>query len=282
MVDELRTALELATEEELHGLTQLLFRPRFNPLDYMKPVDPLELQSRDRQGWMDAIEERFRFLAADGLTVLRGQSHEISYRTVLIQVCHYLRIPYSKSLSTTDLEAEIFLHLMGRAWDKLPEAEQAALMVRVQKSLAKTEFAQPLPLHVQRDPIGWLVKGGSAIAVNSVLRPLLLNQLARQFAIEFARHQLAKETLKGGAAAAARLKGYVGVQMARRGMATATARYTATRSVFAFVGPALWAWFFADICWRAVATNYARIIPTVFALAQIRLTRSPTCEFAYG
>jgi len=281
-VDELRTALELATEEELHGLTQLLFRPRFNPLDYMKPVDPLELQSRDRQGWMDAIEERFRFLAADGLTVLRGQSHEISYRTVLIQVCHYLRIPYSKSLSTTDLEAEIFLHLMGRAWDKLPEAEQAALMVRVQKSLAKTEFAQPLPLHVQRDPIGWLVKGGSAIAVNSVLRPLLLNQLARQFAIEFARHQLAKETLKGGAAAAARLKGYVGVQMARRGMATATARYTATRSVFAFVGPALWAWFFADICWRAVATNYARIIPTVFALAQIRLTRSPTCEFAYG
>ncbi|KPQ40261.1 MAG: hypothetical protein HLUCCO16_03925 [Phormidium sp. OSCR] len=282
MVDELRTALELASEEELHGLTQLLFRPRFNPLDYMKPVDPLELQSRDRQEWMDAIEERFRFLAADGLTVLRGQSHEISYRTVLIQVCHYLRIPYSKSLSTTDLEAEIFLHLMGRAWDKLPQAEQAALMVRVQKSLAKTEFAQPLPLHVQRDPIGWLVKGGSAIAVNSVLRPLLLNQLARQFAIEFARHQLAKETLKGGAAAAARLKSYVGVQMARRGMATATARYTATRSLFAFVGPALWAWFFADICWRAVATNYARIIPTVFALAQIRLTRSQTCEFAYG
>lgn len=282
MVDELRTALELASEEELHGLTQLLFRPRFNPLDYMKPVDPLELQSRDRQEWMDAIEERFRFLAADGLTVLRGQSHEISYRTVLIQVCHYLRIPYSKSLSTTDLEAEIFLHLMGRAWDKLPQAEQAALMVRVQKSLAKTEFAQPLPLHVQRDPIGWLVKGGSAIAVNSVLRPLLLNQLARQFAIEFARHQLAKETLKGGAAAAARLKSYVGVQMARRGMATATARYTATRSLFAFVGPALWAWFFADICWRAVATNYARIIPTVFALAQIRLTRSQTGEFAYG
>ncbi|MFP4221441.1 MAG: YaaW family protein [Phormidium sp.] len=281
-MDELRTALELASEEELHGLTQLLFRPRFNPLDYMKPVDPLELQSRDRQEWMDAIEERFRFLAADGLTVLRGQSHEISYRTVLIQVCHYLRIPYSKSLSTTDLEAEIFLHLMGRAWDKLPQAEQAALMVRVQKSLAKTEFAQPLPLHVQRDPIGWLVKGGSAIAVNSVLRPLLLNQLARQFAIEFARHQLAKETLKGGAAAAARLKSYVGVQMARRGMATATARYTATRSLFAFVGPALWAWFFADICWRAVATNYARIIPTVFALAQIRLTRSQTGEFAYG
>jgi uncharacterized protein YaaW (UPF0174 family) len=282
MVDELRTALELATEEELHGLTQLLFRPRFNPLDYMKPVDPLELQSRDRQGWIDAIEDRFRFLAADGLTVLRGQSHEISYRRVLIQVCHYLRIPYSKSLSTTDLEAEIFLHLMGRAWDKLPQAEQAALMVRVQKSLAKTDFAQPLPLHVQRDPVGWLLKGGSAIAVNSVLRPLLLNQLARQFAIEFARHQLAKETLKGGAAAAAKLKGYVGVQMARRGMATATARYTATRSVFAFVGPALWAWFFADICWRAVATNYARIIPTVFALAQIRLTRSPTYEFAYG
>jgi len=40
------------------------------------------------------------------------------------------------------------------------------------------------------------------------------------------------------------------------------------------LGPALWAWFFADLGWRAIATNYARVIPVVFTLAQIRLIRS--------
>ncbi|MGC9504859.1 YaaW family protein [Baaleninema sp.] len=272
-MDELRIALELATDEELEGLTQLLFRPRFNPLDYINRTDPIEVQSRRREDWISALETRFRFLAADGLTVLRGQSDRVSYRDVLIQICRYLRIPYNKDLSTTDIEAEIFLNLMGRTWKQLPASEQKALMVRVQKSLAKSELPEPLPVHIQSDPVGWLVKGGSALAVSSVLRPILLNQLARQFAIEFAKYQMAKEALRGTTVAASKFKSYVALQMARRGMASATARYTMTRTVFAFVGPALWAWFFADIGWRSISTNYARIIPTVFALAQIRLTR---------
>jgi uncharacterized protein YaaW (UPF0174 family) len=40
----------------------------------------------------------------------------------------------------------------------------------------------------------------------------------------------------------------------------------------------MWAWFFADLGWRAIATNYGRIIPTIFALAQIRLTRAECWE----
>jgi uncharacterized protein YaaW (UPF0174 family) len=50
--------------------------------------------------------------------------------------------------------------------------------------------------------------------------------------------------------------------------------------VFAAVGPLLWAWLFADIGWRAIATNYGRIIPAVFALAQIRLTREDAWQYA--
>ena len=42
-----------------------------------------------------------------------------------------------------------------------------------------------------------------------------------------------------------------------------------------FLGPALWSWFLADLGWRAIATNYGRVIPVVFTLAQIRLTREP-------
>ncbi len=280
-MDEMRSALNLATDEELQGLTQILFQPRFNPLDYVSAPDPIDLQSQSRELWFDAIEKRFRFLAADGVTVLLGQSERFTYRQSLIQVCRYLKIPYFEDLSTTDLEAEIFLHLMGKAWQKLPAGDREALAVRIGQSLAQSPLTQPLPLSIQADPLRLLVKGSSALAVSSVIQPFLLQQIARQFAVQFARYQLAKETVvRGGAIAAGRFKSYVALQTARRGMALSAARYGAARSVFTLLGPAMWTWFFADIGWRAIATNYARIIPTIFALAQIRLTRSDCWEFA--
>jgi len=273
--------LELATEEELQQLTDILFRPKFNPWDYVQSSNPLEVQNRDRQVWLDAIEQRFRFLAADGFTVIKGQTHDFSYRQALIQVCKYLHIPYSPTLSTTDLEAEVFLHLMGRAWKQLPESEQKSLTLRIQRSLANSNLSQPLPLAVQKDPLGIFVKGGCALAVNSLIKPVLLQQIARQFAIQFAKYQMAKQALvRGGSVAATQFQHYVTLQMARRGMAMSAGRYGAVRSVFAFLGPALWTWFLADLGWRAIATNYGRIIPTIFALAQIRLTRTECWELA--
>jgi uncharacterized protein YaaW (UPF0174 family) len=278
-LDELRAALELATEDELQQLTEILFRRKFNPLDYVQTPEPIEIQSRDREAWLDAIEQRFRFLAADGLTVLKGRTHEFTYRQALIQVCHYLKIPYSKQLSTTDLEAEIFLNLMGRAWKRLPASERKSLTARVQRSLAQSKLAEPLPAHIQHNPMGILIKGGSALAVSSLLKPILLQQMARQFALHFARYQVAKEVIvQGGAAAAAQFQNYLTLQTAKRGMALNAARYGTTRTVLAFLGPALWGYFFADLGWRAIATNYGRIIPTIFTLAQIRLTRAECWE----
>jgi uncharacterized protein YaaW (UPF0174 family) len=280
-LDELRAALELATEEELQQLTEILFRRKFNPLDYVQTPDPIDIQSQDRDEWLDAIEERFRFLAADGVTVLRGRTREVTYRQALIQVCRYLKIPYSNKLSTTDLEAEVFLSLMRRAWKQLPASEQKALTVRVQRSLAETQLSRPLPAQLQHDPMALIIKGGSALAVSSLIQPLLLQQIARQFALHFASYQVARETVvQGGAAAAAQFQNYLAMQAARRGMAISAARYGATRSVFALIGPVMWGWFFADLGWRAIATNYGRIIPTIFALAQIRLTRAECWEIA--
>ena len=280
-MDELRTALELATEEELQQLTDILFQRKFNPLDYVHTPEPIDIQCQDREIWLDAIEQRFRFLAADGMTVLRGRTREVTYRQALIQVCRYLKIPYSNKFSTTDLEAEIFLNLMRRAWKQLPSSEKQALTVRVQRSLAKTNFSEPLPVHLQHDPITLILKGGSALAVSSFIKPLLLQQLARQFALHFATYQVAKQTIvQGGAAAAAQLQGYLAMQTAGRGMAVSAARYGAARGVLAFIGPAMWGWFLADLGWRAIATNYGRIIPTIYALAQIRLTRSECWEIA--
>lgn len=280
-MDELRSALELATEEELQGLTEILFRRQFNPLDYVQTPDPIDVQSLDREEWMDAIEERFRFLAADGLTVLRGRTSEVSYRQALIQVCRYLKIPYSKRLSTTDIEAEIFLNLMGRAWKQMPNKEKRSLTARVQRSLQESQLAHPLPVHLQHDPMALLAKGGSAIAVSSILKPILLQQMARQFAIHFATYQVAKDAVvAGGAAVANQFQNYLALQTAKRGMAVSAARYGAARSVLALLGPAMWGWFFADLGWRAIATNYGRIIPIIFTLAQIRLTRAECWELA--
>jgi len=277
-LEELRAALELANEDELQHLTEILFRRKFNPLDYVHTPEPIDIQSRDREAWLDAIEQRFRYLAADGITVLRGRTEQVTYRQALIQVCRYLKIQYSHKLATIDLEAEVFLNLLGRAWKRLPTQDQQTLILRVQRSLAKSQ-SQPLPLAVQRDPFAVLIKGSSAIAVSSILQPMLLQQIARQFALHFANYQVTKQALiEGGAVVATQFQSQLALQAARRGMAINTARYGAVRGVFACVGPVLWTWFLADLGWRAISTNYGRIIPTVFALAQIRLTRAHCWE----
>ena len=275
-LDELRAALELATEEELQQVTEILFRRKFNPLDYVHTPEPIYVQSQGRQDWLDTIEQRFRFLAADGMTVLQRRTHQVTYRQAIIRVCRYLKIPYSNNLSTTDLEAEVFLNLLGRAWKKLPATEQKSLTVRLQQSLASS---QSLPLTVQRDPLTLLVKGGGAFAVGSILQPVLLQQIAREFALHFATYQVAKQTLiEGSAAASASFQNYIAIQAAQRGMAMNVARYELAQGALACLGPVLWTWFFADLGWRTIATNYGRIIPTIFALAQIRLIRAECWE----
>lgn len=274
-MDELRAALELATEDELRNLTQILFCRKFNPLDYLQTPDPVEVESQDWDGWLDAIEQRFRFLASDGLTVLQRKTQRFSYRKTLIRVCQYLKIPYSSRMSTTDIEAEIFLNLVGKAWKKLPTTEQNSMMEQIQDSLAKSQVPDALPVQLQHNPVNLLLKGSSAFAVSSIVKPWLLKQIAQQFALHFARYQAAQQALiRGGTAVA----NQIAVNSARRGMAMTAARYGAVRGVLAFVGPVLWGWFLADLGWRAIATNYGRIIPVIFALAQIRLTRTECWE----
>ena len=268
-MDELRTALELATEEELQQITNILFCRRFNPLDYLRAPDAIAVQSQDWDSWLDSVEDRFRYLAADGVTVLKGQTEKVSYRQILVRVCHFLKVPYSQKMPTTEIEAEIYLHLVNKAWKRLPPSEQKSLSIQIQKALADSHTPQPLPVHLQHNPLDIVLKGGSVIAVNSILKPILLKHIAGQFALHFVRYQGAKTALVQGGAIANQLA----LQTAKQGMTTAAARYGAVRTVLSLVGPALWGWFIADLGWKAIATDYGRIIPTIFAIAQIRLTR---------
>ncbi len=281
VLDELRSALELATEDELKQLTQILFARKFNPLDYLQTPQPMEVQSQDWQEWLDSLEKRFRFLAADGFTVIRGKTKEFSYRSTLIQVCQYLKIPYAKQMTTTDIEAEIFLHLVNQAWKKLPKPEQQSLIVRIQQSLDKSPLPEPLPIQLQHNPVNFLLRGSGAIAINNVLKPLLMKRIITEFSLHLAQYQAAQSALaKGGALIGSQIQRQLAIQTARQSMTASAARYGAVRTVFAFVGPVLWGWFLADLGWRAIATNYGRIIPVIFALAQIRLTRSDCWQLA--
>jgi uncharacterized protein YaaW (UPF0174 family) len=273
-LDELRVALELATDEELQLLTEILFRRKFNPLDYVCTPEPLSIQSQERQTWLDSLEERFRFLAADGVTVLRGKTDQVSYRQILLRVCRYLHIPYSPKLSTAEIEAEIFLHLLDRAWKRLPASQQQTLANELQSALSEIELTEQLPAVPHTDPVGLILKGGSALAVTSVVRPLILQLLARQFALHAATYQVAQQAVQAGASAATQIQSRAILQTAYRSMSLSAARYGAVRSLFAFLGPAMWTWFFADLGWRTIATNYSRVIPVIFTLAQIRLTRA--------
>ncbi|CCI06266.1 MULTISPECIES: YaaW family protein [Microcystis] len=268
-MDELRTALELATEEELQQITNILFCRRFNPLDYLRAPDAIAVQSQDWDSWLDSVEDRFRYLAADGVTVLKGQTEKVSYRQILVRVCHFLKVPYSQKMPTTEIEAEIYLHLVNKAWKRLPPSEQKSLSIQIQKALADSHTPQPLPVHLQHNPLDIVLKGGSVIAVNSILKPILLKHIAWQFALHFARYQGAKTALVQGGT----IVNQIALQTAKQGMTRAAARYGAVRTVLSLVGPALWGWFIADLGWKAIATDYGRIIPTIFALAQIRLTR---------
>lgn len=272
-MDELREALELATDEELELLSEVLFRPKFNPLDYWQASQREDLPRRSHRERLGAIEERFRFLAADGVTVLQGRSDELSYREILLQVGQYLRInPRIQSalaqLYTDDLEAEVFLHLMQQCWKRLPEDQRHDLGRQLELT---NPGAKPV---WQSESLRLILEGGGALALSTVVTPVLLRQMAQQLAIQLARYQALQGALQQGGGWLMAMQGRLGLNLVRRGVAAQAVRYGTVRGVLAVVGPALWIWFFADLGWRAIATNYGRIIPAIFILAQIRLTRA--------
>ncbi|PSS08382.1 DNA ligase [Actinidia chinensis var. chinensis] len=123
---ELRSVLELATDSELYELERILFGPSyFSPLlkSITKPVDVdyfmIEEDPKERDDFIAILESRFLFLAADARFTLRGWRP--SYRNVLLGVREKLKVPCSSKLSTEDLEAEIFLHLLQEYPSDEPE-----------------------------------------------------------------------------------------------------------------------------------------------------------------
>jgi uncharacterized protein YaaW (UPF0174 family) len=222
--DELYKALSLATDEELDQIATVLFKRGLNPLDYLLAPQVTEVQKKSREELIQAIAERFKFLAADGFTVLRGEAQKITYRRILEQVCQYLKVKYKDSQSVAEIESELFLRLIELSWRNLSPREQEAL--------AKPAEGKLPPDH----PLSLLIKGGTAIAFT-------------------------------------KLRSQIAALLAKRTAVSAIGQYATARTVLAVLTPTLWGIFLADLGWRAIATNYSRIIPVIFILAQIRLLR---------
>ncbi len=260
-------ALHLATDEELWQIAEILFQRGLNPLDYFTLPPLVEVQSLDRGELISKIIDRFQFLAADGMTVLKGKTQSLQYRDVLKRVFWHLKMRCSSSVTTHELESELYLKLLERSLAKLPPKERQEL----DRDLARA--IQDDPVH-HNNLLGVLAKGTGVLALTTMVKPAVLHLLARRVAWYFATYQVGQEALKaGGAALAQRIQAYFTTALAKRGMAIAAARYGLVKGIFSLISPALWGIFLVDLGWRGIATNYRRIIPVIFLVAQIRLLK---------
>ncbi|CAL1369047.1 unnamed protein product [Linum trigynum] len=106
------------TNSKLCELDIILYGPSyFSPLlKYVTKRDEvdyvmIEEDLVEQEDFIAARESRFIFLVVDARSTLWGWRH--SYRDVLLKVRKKLCVSCSTKLSTEDLEAEVFLHLVN-------------------------------------------------------------------------------------------------------------------------------------------------------------------------
>lgn len=288
---DLHAVLELASDAELLELSNILYgRSLLSPL--LKSITPgdgsQKLQVHDkrqehkpepegRDAAIKRLEARFLFLGADAKAVLRGRRP--TYRDVLLCVRVKLSVPCSITLSTEDLEAEIFLHLLQQYSSSKAETSLSSPWKLQDKTFATKAN------NVTKHPKNWLklggeeilkvvLKGGSVFTI-STLQNMVARRLGGKVIVETARYQVAKEVLKkGGQAAASKLQTHVAMLAARQGLVGAASRYMALQRTSMLLGPLLWGTFFADMLIKSVGTDYARVVKAIYAFAQIRLLRT--------
>lgn len=285
---ELRSVLELATDSELYELERILFGPSyFSPLlkSFTKRADVdyvmIEQDLEEREDFIASLESRFLFLAADARSTLRGWRP--SYRNVLLAVRKNLNIHCSSKLSTEDLEAEIFLHLLQEyaseesgvfpgSWEN-SEASDAQNSLELGLSQWKVQALAAFNAGAV-ELKSMMLKGGGIYTLVKIYQ-LLMRNLSGKFFLEAANYQIKKEVLKkGGQLAAINLESRAALLAAKQGFAGAATKYLGLRNMVALLGPVLWGTFLADVVIQMLGTDYARILRAIYAFAQIRITRT--------
>lgn len=283
---ELRSVLELATDSELYEIETILFGPSYlspllksisfaNTSDLDRSMIGVDL--RQRQQFIEALESRFFFLAADARSTLRGWRP--SYRNVLLQIRKKLNIPCSTQLSTHDLELEIFLHLLHcnstEESGDYPGLLDATTASDSQGSLQHGLSQWKVQSKVGAEDIRSIIlKGGGVFTLGKIYQ-LLVRKLSGKVLVEAANYQVKKDLMKkGGQLAMINLESRAALLAAKQGFLGAASRYLGFRSMITLLGPVLWGTFLADLVIQMLGTDYARILRTIYALAQIRAIRT--------
>ncbi|DBA73736.1 TPA: hypothetical protein ACH3X2_009712 [Trebouxia sp. C0005] len=273
---DLWTVLDLASDEELEGVHDILFGTSLlSPLikSLLTQREPAALKHRGRAAVMHRIEQRMRFLAADSASTLRGQYP--SYRELLLRLCYKLEIKCPSTLITEDLETEVLMHILEQ---QEQSASPAALQKASQSSKRPAEkepnilgrvfdrLGVQLKLSAQ-DMVPTAAKLGSAATMSS-FRGTALKQLGTQVLAQHARYEAALAVVcKTGATYQKR----AALQAAQQGFTSAAAKYSTARGILSFLGPAMWVWLGMDLALKAIGPDYARVVKAVSCLAQIRL-----------
>ncbi|XP_031498959.1 uncharacterized protein LOC116263378 isoform X1 [Nymphaea colorata] len=229
---ELRSVLELATDGELSEIGSILYgRSYFSPLlksiAYGDNVDDVmyEEAGEGREAIVELLESRFFFLAADARATLRGWRP--SYRDVLLDLRKKLRIPCSSRLTTGDLEAEIFLHVLQEfSSEEMPRFSFSRENTRFSDCYAytdgpvganqwKIDAFDVLKVGAKELKLIFL-KGGGMLTLTKIYQ-LLRRSLSGKLLLEAANYQIKHEAIKkGGQLAAVSLESRVALLAAKK------------------------------------------------------------------
>jgi len=245
------------------------------------------VQYSGRESLIRKIEHRFRFLAADAGSTLRGTWP--SYRQTLLAIHSHLGVPCPSELATHDLEAELFLFLLNEHSDVVDAAAPATATAAehatqgdgMGTSTSSTSSGSthspnilqralaPLKLGA-KEVFPTLTKLGATVIVTNMQK-----NAAKQLGSVLIRRTVQYEAAAQIAASTAgSLTNKTAVRMAQRGLTQAATRYGAARSLLSVIGPLLWAVTAVDLAKMSIGCDYARLVKAIFALAQIRLLRT--------
>ncbi|CAJ2675877.1 unnamed protein product [Trifolium pratense] len=250
---DLRSVLELATDSELCEIQTILFGPSYlSPLlksittttttsrtlkkEEVEIIDPSTIgyDIQLRQQFIATLESRFFFLAADARSTLSEESG--GDHTGLLDV-------------STASHAQGTLQLGLDQW-------------KMQSKVGAQDFQSIL------------LKGGGIFTLAKIYQ-LFARKLSGKMLVEAANYQVKKELVKkGGHLAMINLESRVALLAAKQGFLGAASRYLGFRSMLTLLGPVLWGTFLADLVIQMLGTDYARILRTIYALAQIRVIRT--------
>ncbi|CAJ2675876.1 unnamed protein product [Trifolium pratense] len=265
---DLRSVLELATDSELCEIQTILFGPSYlSPL--LKSITTTTTTSRTLK------KEEVEIIDPSTIGGWRP-----SYRNVLLNLSKKLDIPCSTQLSTHDLELEVFLHLLHYDSTEESGGDHTGLLDVSTASHAQGTLQLGLDQWKMQSKVGAqdfqsiLLKGGGIFTLAKIYQ-LFARKLSGKMLVEAANYQVKKELVKkGGHLAMINLESRVALLAAKQGFLGAASRYLGFRSMLTLLGPVLWGTFLADLVIQMLGTDYARILRTIYALAQIRVIRT--------